>query len=232
MTYCVTITTENAYKDGAGGHDAISWGTDRFCKNGGNTYIQSNEGTYLASGMIITFAHMGGHTVGSMWAVTVSSGTAVTDWRGYPVTQINGKFAEAQSLTLTVQVATTGKPVFGYDSEMDNTCATPATIRPYFQSGALLSTNADGSNRWWSSPDYVVLANGIATIRVPLEPQYWSDTWGAFGNSSTTAENEFATAISNVNWIGVTLGGGCFYGHGVNVSGGTATISVTSYSVN
>jgi hypothetical protein len=52
-----------------------------------------------------------------------------------------------------------------------------------------------------------------------------------------TARNEFVSCVTtmklakgeNVGNIGMTFGGGCFAGHGVNISGGTARFSLTSY---
>jgi len=39
----------------------------------------------------------------------------------------------------------------------------------------------------------------------------------------------FRAALQNVGNIGMTFGGGCLAGHGVNINGGTARFSLTSY---
>jgi hypothetical protein len=37
--------------------------------------------------------------------------------------------------------------------------------------------------------------------------------------------------LGNLGNVGFVFGGGCFYGHGVNVIGGSARFLTTSYSV-
>jgi hypothetical protein len=41
----------------------------------------------------------------------------------------------------------------------------------------------------------------------------------------------FKQAITNLENVGFSFGGGCFYGHGVRVSGGGARFALTSYKV-
>ncbi len=83
---------------------------------------------------------------------------------------------------------------------------------------------------WWANPVSYTLANGLITLSVPLTGDQWSSVFGAFG-SDPAAAAAFADSLANVNGIGVTFGGGCFFGHGVNVSGGPATFQLLSYSV-
>ena len=54
--------------------------------------------------------------------------------------------------------------------------------------------------------------------------------YGHIGNESPVYAAAFMDTLQNVNSIGVSIGGGCFYGHGVNVSGGTAQLQLLSYS--
>ncbi len=236
VTYCATISYPNAYSDGAGYHDEVKWGTNGSCTNGGTTYIQSLDGVYLSNGVLITFAHYAGHTLGDTWTVTFTNGvsgtsTLNTDWRGYFVTQPSTKkFTGTQTLTMTVQVVASSTTTFGYHSASDNTCSSPATIRPYFQSGALYSTTNDGGNRWWANPGSYVLADGTVTLSIPLKPQYWSSTYGQKGDANATMTNDFNKTIGSVGWIGATMGGGCFFGHGVNASG-SAQLILKSYTI-
>jgi len=154
-------------------------------------------------------------------------------WRTYLVgVPSTKKLTGMSTLTMTVEVVVTGEPTFGFHSNTNNTCDyVPASIRPYFQSGALWSTSADGSNRWWSNPQTIVFAPGTYTINVPLQPQYWSQTYGQQGDSSSTTVAGFSKTLGSVSWIGATMGGGCFFGHGVNVNNGTAHVVIKSYTV-
>jgi hypothetical protein len=49
---------------------------------------------------------------------------------------------------------------------------------------------------------------------------------GEFGTLSATTQAGFAATLASVSQIGMTFGGGCFFGHGVNVSGGTAAFEL------
>ncbi len=54
---------------------------------------------------------------------------------------------------------------------------------------------------------------------------------GQFGNLSGQTKYYFARALLNVTRLGLTFGGGCSFGHGVNVQGGAARFTLTRYSV-
>jgi hypothetical protein len=41
----------------------------------------------------------------------------------------------------------------------------------------------------------------------------------------------FKQAMANLGNVGFAFGGGCFYGHGVRVSGGGARFAVTGYHI-
>jgi hypothetical protein len=54
-----------------------------------------------------------------------------------------------KSLTVTLQVSTTGTPTFNYQTEPSNTCNTPATVRPII----VRKRDRGGEYyRWWSNP--------------------------------------------------------------------------------
>ena len=63
----------------------------------------------------------------------------------------------------------------------------------------------------------IELAEGQHTVAVPLKPNQWSSVFGKKGDSART---EFDAALGDVEHLGISFGGGCFFGHGVNVSGG------------
>lgn len=130
----------------------------------------------------------------------------------------------ASVLTATLQVLTTGAPVFMYDSEIGNACPSPSKVRAYFQSGG-----PGEFDRWWANPISYQLAAGMVTLTVPLTPDQWSSLYGRLGNFSPEATAGFIHAQQNPQLIGFTFGGGCFFGHGVDVLGGTAQFQLLNY---
>jgi hypothetical protein len=118
-------------------------------------------------------------------------------------------------------------PAYGYRTAPDNTCNSPAEVR------LLLEHTGDAalSNpvyRWWSNPVAYTLDGSVsgAVLTAPLTPDQWSDVNGQLGSSNPAA---FADALSNVGAVGMTFGGGCFYGHGVYLDSGSATFVVTKF---
>ncbi len=139
--------------------------------------------------------------------------------------------AAAHSVSMTFQILTTGTPTFEYVLEPDNTCATPATVRLFLE-----RRNDDLSQefyRWWSNPTVYDLQRtpGNMTLTVPLTPDQWSSVFGRFGNLNATTLKGFQDALGDLGHVGMTFGGGCFFGHGVNISGGTARFALVSYTI-
>ena len=133
------------------------------------------------------------------------------------------------TLTATLQVQTAPAnpliPVsFDWETEADNTCfTTPATTRFYIQEW-VNSPNVALTRRWYSKSAYVLQdSGGIVTLAVPLLVEDWQDVYND-GNAKG-----FAATLANVNRIGFVAGGGCFFGHGVSVSGGSATFKLVSF---
>ena len=154
------------------------------------------------------------------------------DWVNYLDVQYGNKVDISSSgyLNMTISVTTTGTPTFRYDSNPDNTCIVPAHVRPYF---AVSQSNSEynTTGRWWSNPVAYQLAAGSITLSIPLTPQSWSDVNGEFGNLNATTLSRFAATKAAVQEIGMTFGGGCFFGHGVSVQNGTATFQLLNYSI-
>jgi hypothetical protein len=137
----------------------------------------------------------------------------------------------SHSVSMTFQILTTGAPTFNYMMETGNTCATSATVRLFLE-----RKNDDLSQefyRWWSNPTVYDLqpTPGNITLTVPLTPDQWSSVFGRFGNQNATTLQGFQDALGDLGHVGMTFGGGCFFGHGVNISGGTARFALISYTV-
>lgn len=132
------------------------------------------------------------------------------------------------TVVVSLRVITTGPVVFNSLDPVTSSCNIPASVRPFFWA----NNNGNGAyDRWWSNPRSFPLAEGNATISVPLLPDYWSSVNGQFGNADSATRYRFATAILNVSQLGLTFGGGCSFGHGINVRGGNATFQLTGYAI-
>jgi len=147
----------------------------------------------------------------------------------YVTTPVNAAITAAV-LTMTFRIETTGAPFFQCALNPNNTCTNPAAVRLFIQrQGDTLEVDHE-FYRWWSKAAAKLTA-GTATLTVPLMPDQWMSVLGKAGNLDQSAEAGFHAALQNVGNIGMTFGGGCFAGHGVNISGGTARFSLMSYRI-
>ncbi len=154
------------------------------------------------------------------WAITASSvprqipaasfvfqdcASASTCWDSYvehPAAGIAGN--------LTLSWTISGNPVFVNDTP-NNTCGGPAALSLLFRS----------PGRFFSSFDLKVpLAVGSFSMSVPLIADQWINQDGGVFNPAAASS------------IGFVLGGGCFSGHGVAVSSGSATFTIQGESAN
>lgn len=131
--------------------------------------------------------------------------------------------------TMRARIGTNGatSDKFIYKLKADNTCDNPATTRFFIQLAGDNLQNEFG--RWWATNGFVLGSAASFNLSTALLPENWSSVYGKRGDSSDTARQAFAAALANAGRIGFTFGGGCFYGHGVNVLG-TATFKAESYT--
>jgi hypothetical protein len=133
-----------------------------------------------------------------------------------------------KTLTATFTIAASTDAAFNYAG----TCgSTPASVRLYFAgdtTGKFTQDTAGYSKYWWSNPLSYTLAGSTFTLIVPLDTSNWSD-WG--GQLASDVPAYFATAVTQVSAVGLSFGGGCFFANGVGMSAGSASFSLTSYSV-
>jgi hypothetical protein len=166
---------------------------------------------------------------GSGWAFDFPIGSNCSAKNGCPgVHYITTKYITPipahAVLTLSFKIEADSSSVFNFKLEKDNNCdGPPASVR------AILQRADDdlygASNRFWSNPTSVVLAPGEHTMTVELSPDQWTNVEGE------RSESGFAEMLKNMGNIGVTFGGGCFFGHGVNVSGGGARFIMTRFEL-
>ena len=132
------------------------------------------------------------------------------------------------TLSVTVRVTTTGPVVFNSLDPQTSACTIPSSVRPFIWA----NDNGNGDyDRWWSNSRSFTLAAGTSTITVPLTADAWSSVNGRVGNADGPTKFAFDKALLNVSRLGLTFGGGCSFGHGINVSGGAATFAVTDYAI-
>jgi hypothetical protein len=132
------------------------------------------------------------------------------------------------TLVVTLQVSTNGPVLFESLEPQTTGCTIPSSVRPFIWS----NDNGNGAyDRWWSNPRAYALAQGSATISVPLQAEHWSSVNGRFGNADGETRFNFEKALLNVTRLGLTFGGGCSFGHGIRISGGTARFVLTEYAI-
>jgi hypothetical protein len=142
--------------------------------------------------------------------------------------------AGSSSVRASLSVTTTGKVVFVYNIQPDNTCINPARVRFLLQEKGddLSGTNGKQYFRWWSNSVAYELVPGSAELSASLtDLSQWTSVFGEKANASAAAMAGFKQAMARLGNVGFAFGGGCFYGHGVRASGGTARFALTRYEV-
>jgi hypothetical protein len=139
----------------------------------------------------------------------------------------------SKAVSARVGLTVTSGAVFSYSGEPD-ACGTAPSVRFYFQ------TNTSGefqeTNYWWSNPVSLdigkLVSSGDATMAVSFDPSNWSDFYGHFGNDPQFAA-AFQGAVKDVEFIGLSFGGGCFFENGVGIEPGTGSgiFRLLSFSV-
>ncbi len=109
----------------------------------------------------------------------------------------------------------------------------PATVRFYFvspsASGSTVGTPPAGfyTQFWWSNPTNVPLTAGnqtpVTITALVSDPDEWSDWNGQRGSSSPEVFAAFEKAIRNVQTVGLSFGGLCFFETGVTVDPSTTS---------
>ena len=135
-----------------------------------------------------------------------------------------------RTVVVELEIVTRNPPViFRYDTEPENSYHpnwNPANVRPVIR-----CEMPSPDDRWWaaSAPgQWYILAPGSATLIVPIEPRLWVNVVGQAGN---TRPAQFRAAMQRPRQVGVTFGGGLFFGHGVDVSGGHGDFILRRYEV-
>lgn len=118
-----------------------------------------------------------------------------------------------------------------YMSDPDNlTGPPPPYVSAMISQGTGLPPNdfAFETWRWWNTATRLEFknTNGVAKLDVALDPSQWIDVYGHRATESPEYLAAFRQTVAQPIGINLTLGGGNFYGHGLNVTGGTASIRI------
>jgi len=127
---------------------------------------------------------------------------------------------------LTDQISVSGPATTFMTQHNGGDCVSnfPAAVRFYFvspsASRSTVGTPPAGfyTQFWWSNPTNVPLTAGsqTVTITVPVgDPNEWSDWNGQRASSSPEVLAAFEKAIQNVQTVGLSFGGECFFETGV-----------------
>jgi len=152
----------------------------------------------------------------------------------YVSTPVSMSVTTSGHVNAVFQITTSGTPIFNYRLKPNNTCDYPAHARFYLQRKRddLSGRGEYEFYRWFSNDVAYELAAGSANLTAALTPDQWTSVFGKKGDYHSAAKLGFAVALQDLANVGFVFGGGCFYGHGVNVSGGTARFMLEKYSMN
>jgi hypothetical protein len=138
--------------------------------------------------------------------------------------------------TLNVTVSVSGGSGTFQDQNNGGCLPDNKSVRFYFTSPKASGTTGPGTTGfytqfWWSNPMSVPLVSdpqGTMTISQPVNAMHmWSDWNGKFNDDSPEVMEAFLVATQNVQSVGLSFGGGCFFENGVTTSDGSGTFSST-----
>jgi hypothetical protein len=167
--------------------------------------------------------------VGSAWTFQASPNSSISgntftfpsiDGVHYLVKGYSGGLTNG--LELTYRIETTGTPVFDWHTGASSTGTGSGTVTLYFQRAGDGFSSEFG--RWYGPRQE--LKDGTSTIVASLDPSDWGSVMGKRGDA---AVSEFQKSIANVANVGMVFGGGDSAGHGVFVTGGTATFTIVDW---
>lgn len=160
--------------------------------------------------------------------------TTAGDWLGtgwftvYLKTNYNRDLT-GKTITAIVDVVAPAGTSFWTRTSACANAGTDAYVRLEFQSA---TGNYNASDYWWSTGNtwnLSTIANVPTTLSLSTnDAALWSNISGQTGADDPAG---FAAALKNVKEIGVAFGSSCSYASGVNVSGGTASFQLQSYTV-
>ena len=153
---------------------------------------------------------------------TALLGTSHPSYRGDLIGDMTGKM-----LTATLGVTVMPSTIFTYYGQ-PGACGTPPTVRFYFQTDT--SGKFEETDYWWSNalaPPVSAKLDDLrlsdATISALMsDGSKWSNYYGHFGNNPAY-NAAFNAAVRDVQFVGLSFGGGCFFENGVGIQPGSGS---------
>jgi hypothetical protein len=110
-----------------------------------------------------------------------------------------------------------------------------ATVRLYFETDTS-GKGFDPKDYWWftgsGSGEAALSLMTTATLTGDLaDPSQWSDWDGHNALYDQAHTDAFNAAVANVQYVGLSYGGGSGYANGVGATGGPASFQLNSYTV-
>lgn len=132
-----------------------------------------------------------------------------------------------QTVELTGAIRTvSGAPTFTVADPTDDPNGLPPNFRLIWLAYALGDPRPTA--RYWCDAYVVLGPDKKFSLSVPLDPARWSHVNGQRGSEDVGA---FTDALRHGVGVGITFGGGYFYGHGVHVRGGRADLVLTFMAI-
>jgi hypothetical protein len=161
-------------------------------------------------------------------------------WVNYLLDTYSTSLTQSDILSATFIVSADSGTVYIGDTFGTQNLAEPSYVRLFFQSNlpatnspSCVGSGSNVDNYWWatdSTTGWYTFSSGsvpTTTISAMLTPSNWSNICGQNGGS----DPNFALAIQNIKYVGLSFGSGFFFASGVGVTGGTATFALQTYSV-
>lgn len=170
----------------------------------------------------------GGTAVGFTFTTSPDTSSFLTGHPAYNDTLLGD--LTGKTLTSSFRVNASGPFTYYGAGTPGNPCPTPANVRLYFSTN---NPELGESQYWWSNPESRVLLPGDTehSLNANFNPASWSDRDGHFGTFDPAHQAAFFAAAGDVQHIGLSFGGGCFFANGVGNPDG-ATFALRTFSVN
>lgn len=118
-----------------------------------------------------------------------------------------------KTVSTSIVISATGGTFIYYGETSPPGCGRLANVRLYFSTN---NNELGESQYWWSNPVSYPLADGGSTVlSTSLSAATWSDRDGHLGSYDAAHTTSFAAAVADVQHIGLSFGGGCFFGKSV-----------------
>jgi hypothetical protein len=131
------------------------------------------------------------------------------------------------AISISLSMTADDKTEIFWHTQPSNTCKTPASVRPFFD--GWYQGPYEPTYDWWSSTASYALAPGSASLQAALTPSQWSDENGHTASYNQATIDGFDFSMKTTQSIGLSFGGGCFYGHGVSTIAGNARFELHAF---